>query len=140
LQGEHGEEALAARLRQVGRGEPRCPHAPRGPALSPLFSTPSCAYSAAPDLAYFWTAPYSGTFTFTTSGSSYDTLLHIYNRSTGAALGCNDGSGGTRQSSIALNLSAGPQLRIVVDGYAGNCGNFRLNITSGGDRRRRSGP
>jgi hypothetical protein len=100
--------------------------------------TPSCAYSAAPDHTYFWTAPSSGTFTFTTSGSSYDTLLHIYNSSNGAALGCNDDSGGTLQSSLTLSLSAGQQIRIVVDGYAGNCGGFRLNIASSGGTVKRA--
>jgi hypothetical protein len=29
--------------------------------------TPSCAYSNASEHAYTWTAPYTGTFTFTTS-------------------------------------------------------------------------
>jgi hypothetical protein len=94
--------------------------------------TPSCAYSAASDHAYIWTAPFSGTFTFTTSGSSYDTLLHIYNQANGTALGCNDDAGGTLQSSLTLSLSAGQQLRIVVDGYAGACGGFGLNISGSG--------
>jgi hypothetical protein len=91
--------------------------------------SPSCAYSSAPDLAYVWTAPYSDTFTFTTFGSSYDTILHIYDRTTGAALGCNDDSRGTVQSSLSISLSANQPLRIVVDGYAGSCGNFNLNIS-----------
>jgi len=92
-------------------------------------NTPSCAYSAAPDHSYYWTAPYSGTFTFTTQGSSYDTMLNIYNASTGGVLGCNDDSAGTLQSSLSLSLSGGTRVRIVVDGYAGSCGAFGLNIS-----------
>jgi hypothetical protein len=92
-------------------------------------STPACAYSSAPDRTYVWTAPFAGTFTFTTSGSGYDTILDIYDSASGAALGCNDDSAGTLQSSIALTLNAGQQLRIVVDGYGGACGNFSLNIS-----------
>jgi Vitelline membrane outer layer protein I (VOMI) len=91
--------------------------------------SPSCAYSSAPDQAYSWSAPYSGTFTFTTFGSDYDTVLHIYDRTTGTALGCNDDSGGTLQSSLAISLSANQPLLIVVDGYAGSCGNSHLNIS-----------
>jgi hypothetical protein len=91
--------------------------------------TPSCAYSTAPDHAYFWTAPFTGNFTFTTSGASFDTILHIYNRGTGAAMGCNDDSNGTLQSSLSFAVNAGQQLSIVVDGYGGACGNFPLNIT-----------
>jgi hypothetical protein len=94
-------------------------------------NAPSCAYSAAPDHTYYWTAPYAGTFTFTTYGSSYDTMLNVY-ASSGAVLGCNDDAGGTLQSSLSLSLSGGQRVRIVVDGYAGNCGAYRLNISGSG--------
>ena len=93
---------------------------------------PSCAHSSAPDHTYRWTAPYSGSFTFTTSGSSYDTLLHIYDGPSGAALGCNDDSNGTLQSSLTLTLNAGQSISILVDGYGGACGSFRLNISGAG--------
>jgi hypothetical protein len=95
---------------------------------------PSCAFSSAPDHLYRWTAPYTDTFTFTTSGSGYDTILHIYDEGTGAALGCNDDSGGTLQSSISLPLNVGQSIILVVDGYGSACGDYRLNISgaSGG--------
>jgi hypothetical protein len=91
--------------------------------------TPSCAYSSASDHSYLWTAPFTGSFTFTTAGAGYDTVLHIYDVSNGAGLGCNDDSNGTLQSSISLTANAGQQLRIVVDGYGGACGSFGLNIS-----------
>jgi hypothetical protein len=90
--------------------------------------TPSCAYSSAPEQTYLWTAPFTGTFTFTTNGSGYDTVLHIYDAASGAALGCNDDSASAVQSSVEFNLSAGQQVHIAVDGYAGACGTFALNI------------
>jgi hypothetical protein len=101
-------------------------------------STPSCTYSDAPDITYIWTAPFSGDFKFTTQGSGFDTSLHIYNRVSGAALGCNDDAEGTVQSSLELSVSAGQQLRIVVDGYGWECGSFALNISalSGGPVKR----
>lgn len=61
---------------------------------------PACAYSAAPDAAYTWTAPAAGSYTFSTAGSGFDTVLDVRQYNTGASLGCNDDSGGTLQSSV----------------------------------------
>ena len=82
------------------------------------------------DHTYIWSAPYSGTFTFTTFGSSYDTVLSVFNRSNSAAMACNDDFGGTLQSSVTLSVLAGQQVGIVVDGYGGACGSFSLNISA----------
>jgi hypothetical protein len=91
-----------------------------------------CGSSSAHDRAYHWTAPSSGNFTFSTAGSSYDTVIQIMNEAQTASLGCNDDSNGTLQSSITLNLSAGQKISIVVDGYGGSCGAFKLNIAASG--------
>lgn len=91
---------------------------------------PSCASSTAEDRRFTWTAPSTGSFTFTTAGSSYDTLLLLQDAFTQAPLGCNDDSNGTLQSSVTANLSAGQQIQIAVDGYGSNCGNFKLNISA----------
>lgn len=91
-----------------------------------------CGSSSAHDRAYHWTAPSSGSFTITTAGSSFDTVLQIMNEAQTASLGCNDDSNGTLQSSIALNLSAGQKISIVVDGYGSSCGAFKLNIAASG--------
>jgi hypothetical protein len=91
--------------------------------------TPSCAGSSATDTAFYWIAPASGTYTFSTAGSAFDTVLHIYNGvGNSAPLGCNDDANGTLQSSVTLNVSAGQGLTIVVDGYGSTCGNYSLNI------------
>jgi hypothetical protein len=92
--------------------------------------TPSCTGGSAHDAALYWSAPSSGTYTFTTAGSAFDTVLHVYNGVGGAQLGCNDDSNGTLQSSLSLNLSAGQALTIVVDGYGSACGSSKLNIAS----------
>lgn len=91
--------------------------------------TPSCATSNATDMAFTWTAPATGSYTFTTAGSSFDTLLHLRNGVGGAQLACNDDANGTLQSSVTVNLAAGQLITIVVDGYSANCGNFKLNIS-----------
>lgn len=96
---------------------------------------PTCAPSSAPDLAYAWTAPSSGTYTFSTVSSlatTFDTILQIRDFNTGASLGCNDDSGGTFQSTVSVNLSIGQAIRIVVDGYNTSNGPFRLSIAGNG--------
>jgi Concanavalin A-like lectin/glucanases superfamily len=92
---------------------------------------PVCATSAAGDLAYYWTAPSSGTFTFTTTGSGFDTMLQAFNDAQTQSLGCNDDANGTAQSSLSLALSAGQRITIVVDGYSTDCGSFTLNVSGG---------
>lgn len=95
--------------------------------------TPSCGYSTtAPDVSYTWTAPSSGSFVFSTKGSSYDTILHVRSFTNSAqTLGCNDNTLGSLQSSVSLDLSQGTTIIIVVDGYASQAGSFKLNISKG---------
>ena len=94
--------------------------------------TPSCSTrSAAPDRSYFWTAPFTGPFTFTTAGSAFDTVLLLVDASTQEPLGCNDDANSTTfQSSVTANLTAGRRVKIVVDGYSTRCGDFALNISA----------
>jgi hypothetical protein len=89
----------------------------------------SCGSNGSADLAYYWTAPYAGNFTFTTAGSSYDTVLQVLNDTQSASLGCNDDSNGNAQSTISLGLAAGQKITLVVDGYGAACGSFKLNIS-----------
>ncbi|HYH97036.1 hypothetical protein [Hyalangium sp.] len=91
--------------------------------------TPTCSSSTAPEHAYTWTAPSTGTFTFTTAGSALDSILQVSDPATGSVLGCNDDAAAdTYQSSVAVNLTAGQPVVIVVDGYRSRCGSFKLNI------------
>lgn len=91
----------------------------------------TCAFTSAPDAAYTWTAPSSGTYTFTTAGSSFDTVLEVRAYSTGASLGCNDDSIGV-QSSVSVALSGGQTVIVVIDGFSTSNGTYQLNITSSG--------
>jgi len=99
--------------------------------------TPTCdPSSTAPDASYIWTAPASGTYTFSTGGSAFDTVLHLrqYNNSGQTLPGaCNDDANGTLQSSVTIPLSSGQVVIIVVDGYGNkstsNQGTYFLTIT-----------
>lgn len=93
--------------------------------------TPNCANSNAPDASYLWKAPVSGSYTFNTFGSTFDTVLHLrpYNNST-QVLMCNDDANGTLQSSLTRYMAAGETVFIVVDGYGTSCGQYKLNITT----------
>ncbi|AUX39970.1 uncharacterized protein SOCE26_013650 [Sorangium cellulosum] len=93
--------------------------------------SPGCTYSNASDHSYTWTAPSSGTFTFTTAGSSYDTVLLLRNNADGAVLDCSDDTNGTLQSSVTVPLAAGQQVTIAVDGYSSYCGSYKVNISGG---------
>lgn len=96
---------------------------------------PTCAPSNAPDLAYSWTAPSTGTYTFSTgsgSSGSFDTVLEVRNFTTGASLRCNDDSNGTRFSTVSVSLSIGQTVRVVVDGYGSSAGPFSLSISGPG--------
>ena len=95
--------------------------------------SPTCGYSnGAPDVSYTWTAPATASYTFSTRGSSFDTILHIRSFTNSAVtLGCNDNTRDSKQSSVDLNLNVGTTVIIVVDGYSSQSGAFALNITKG---------
>lgn len=95
--------------------------------------SPTCGYSnAAPDVSYTWTAPSTATYTISTAGSSYDTILHVRSFTNSAqTLACNDNTNNSVQSSVSLALTQGTTIIIVVDGYASQAGAFELNITKG---------
>ena len=77
-----------------------------------------------------WTAPSNGTFTITTLGSTFDTLLAVYQGSSVQALtpvASNDNStGGGTTSLVSFSVRSGTTYRIVVDGKAGAYGAITL--------------
>jgi hypothetical protein len=83
-----------------------------------------------------WVAPVSGTYTFTTAGATYDTVLQvnkIIRTSSSPVLSsaaCNDDAPGTAigDSSVTLTAVAGEEYLITVDGWG--CGYFKLNISA----------
>jgi uncharacterized repeat protein (TIGR01451 family) len=79
---------------------------------------------------FTWTPLLSGVATFSTAGSSFDTLLAVY---TGKSLtnlteiASDDDSGGFYTSTVVFNAVAGTQYSIAVDGAYGAQGNIILN-------------
>lgn len=79
-----------------------------------------------------WTAPFSGQIEVTTVGSSFDTLLAVYEGSaleTLQLIAANDDdpAGGTR-SRLGMRVSAGITYAIAVDGYDGAAGVVVLRL------------
>jgi hypothetical protein len=95
---------------------------------------PSCGFGGpAGDAAYTWTAPAAGLYVFSTSGSSFDTILDIRQYNTSVSIGCNDDSNAaTLQSTVGVNLAAGQTVLVVIDGYFGEEGTYQLSIGKGG--------
>jgi hypothetical protein len=76
-----------------------------------------------------WVAPADGTVTFTTQGSSFDTVLASYEGSELAALSLveeNDQAFGTDQSSITFAVEQEEVYRIQLAGYHGSEGGYGL--------------
>ncbi|MEZ4392278.1 MAG: hypothetical protein R3A48_14405 [Polyangiales bacterium] len=96
-----------------------------------------CGGEAGPEVALRWTAPRAGTFTFTTAGSDFDTLLYLRSECGGRDRACNDDvvSGVVRSSTATLELAAGEPLLIFIDGWEDSAGNYVLNIAEGGPVR-----
>ncbi|MFP2932043.1 hypothetical protein ACLESO_44140 [Pyxidicoccus sp. 3LG] len=91
----------------------------------------SCNGGSSRDIAYIWRVPATGSYSFTTGGSNFDTVLQIRNyRATSEIMGCNDDTSTTLQSRINLTgLVRGTMLLIIIEGYAGEYGTLaRLNI------------
>ena len=71
-----------------------------------------------------WRAPDAGEVTFNTSGSSFDTLLAVYE---GATLVAENDDDDTLQSAVRFSASQGHAYLIAVDGYGGDTGSYVLN-------------
>lgn len=83
---------------------------------------------------YRWTAPQSGIYSFTTQGSSFDTLLAVYTGnsvSTLSGIASNDDTGIGVNSSVTFAATAGTVYSIAVDGFGGATGNIVLSWSSG---------
>ncbi|WP_147444434.1 MULTISPECIES: hypothetical protein [Corallococcus] len=90
----------------------------------------TCRSGSSRDVSYVWRVPETGTYSFSTRNSNFDTIMEIRNyKNTSEVLKCNDDSGDLLTSGITLSgLIRGVQLLIIVEGYEGECGNVHLNI------------
>src|SRR6266545_5426138 len=78
-----------------------------------------------------WTAPTSGSATFATKGSGFDTLLAVYTGSSVSGLtlvASDDNSGQCGTSQVTFTPASGTTYRIAVDGYNGAQGTIKLNL------------
>ncbi|WP_437781486.1 MXAN_6577-like cysteine-rich protein [Sorangium sp. So ce1097] len=97
-------------------------------AEQPESVTPACGVSSAPEMIYSFTAPDNGIYIFNTFGSSFDTILQVYDGScAGTPLRCNDDAGGP-QSRVTVDLVAGQTVLVVVDGRSTNRGDYVLQV------------
>lgn len=91
--------------------------------------TPACEpYSVAPDHSWSFEAPEAGTYTFSTAGSTFDTVLHVLDGCDGDSLACNDDAPGSLQSELEVTLGAGQEVIVVVDGYSASRGDVVLSV------------
>jgi hypothetical protein len=90
-----------------------------------------------PNIWLCYTATCTGDVTVSLAGSSYDTMLAVYNGcecypASNDMIGCNDDAGNTYQSEITFAATAGNQYLIEVGGYANEAGEGLLNISCEG--------
>ena len=96
-----------------------------------------CGGEAGPEVILRWTAPRAGTFTFTTAGSDFDTLLYLRASCDGPDAVCNDDvvAGVVRSSTATVTLGAGEPVFVIIDGWEDSAGNYVLNVAEGGPVR-----
>ncbi|MFO0624566.1 MAG: hypothetical protein U0325_03045 [Polyangiales bacterium] len=96
-----------------------------------------CGGDAGPEVVLRWTAPRAGTFTFTTAGSDFDTLLYLRSTCDGPDVVCNDDvvGGVVRSSTATVTVDAGEPVFVIIDGWEDSAGNYVLNIAEGGPVR-----
>lgn len=92
----------------------------------------SCGGEAAPDQAFGFTAAQAGTYTFSTNGSAFDTVLYVLDGEAcgGPELACDDDGGESTQSQVTVPLSEGQSVVVVVDGYDSESGAFTLSTSA----------
>ncbi len=94
----------------------------------------ACEPSSAPDVVYTYTPPFSRQFAVSLCGSSYNTLLHIWDGCPGSPgatmLCCNDDSPFCSPQSCcdSVTLIANITYYIIVDGAGGAAGNYVLHV------------
>ncbi len=92
--------------------------------------TPNCgAQAGSRDHVWQFVAPTAGSYRFLVE-AEFDSVVAL-TEATGAALDCNDDFGGsTDRSQVTRMLAEGQTVRVVVDGYSGREGAYRLTATN----------
>ncbi len=84
---------------------------------------------ASPDVVYRYTPAASGSVDVSLCGSQYDTKLFVLDGSEANVIACNDDACGLQSSLTDVALEAGHDYYIVVDGFAGGCGDYTLAVS-----------
>jgi hypothetical protein len=88
-----------------------------------------CGGLDTPERVYEFIAPGPGVYRFDTEGSSFDTVLSVFEACDGPAIACNDDVGLELQSTLTVELDGGEKLLVVVDGHdPDDFGPFVLNV------------
>lgn len=93
-----------------------------------------CGGLGSPDESMMFTVPRDGRYQFATFGSSYDTILSVRDGlCSGSELACNQDSILIGEASfLESTFTAGQQITVVVDGFAGDGGDYALRIEGDG--------
>jgi beta propeller repeat protein len=92
----------------------------------------SCGYNDTHDVWNRYTPARGGTVTITTEGSTFDTVLGVYEGCGGAELACNDDyTLDNPWSRIVMDVVKGKTYYIRVAGFNGEAGDYDLLITPG---------
>ena len=116
-----------------------CPHGDLGTATGafsgtlPMTDTAWLGGSCPPAVGgaqHTWTAPDTATYTFSTAGSSFDTVLYVTTGCDGADanLACNDDSGGL-QSAATVALTAGDAVVVTIGAFDARFGTGAYTLT-----------
>jgi len=97
--------------------------------------SPTCGGSTGGDNLFTWTAPGTATYTFTTFGSSFDTVLSLHESavlagctSGGVEYDCNDDTSGL-QSEVSYSFTEGDEVIVRLGGYSSTSnGTYTMDI------------
>ncbi|MEE2751832.1 MAG: hypothetical protein VX519_10410, partial [Myxococcota bacterium] len=97
--------------------------------------SPTCGGSTGGDNLFTWTAPGTATYTFTTFGSSFDTVLSLHESavlagctSGGVEYDCNDDTSGL-QSEVSSSFTEGDEVIVRLGGYSSSSnGTYTMDI------------
>lgn len=70
----------------------------------------------------------TGTWTFNSFGSNFDTVIYVLDACGGSELACNDDSGGL-QSEVEVPLEAGESVIVGIGGFDGSEGAWTVTIS-----------
>ncbi|MCB9744138.1 MAG: alkaline phosphatase [Alphaproteobacteria bacterium] len=76
-----------------------------------------------------WTPPVADTWTISTAGSDFDTVLYVLDGCGGVEMACNDDSSGL-QSQVSLSLLDGQELMVGVGSFAGRASSGTLVVSA----------